>query len=209
MNAAQIIQRKIRSHFTKQRWERNIYPALVQLNAVGAGLVDNIINQLLEDEIVPELLMDVLAAPSGHDDPYRIGTLEDRVAAEYWYEISKDVIFQESRKVASKVMNEMVTTFLNKASIKRSKTGPFAEVALSLIDHDVVPIMLREVVSESVSELVHEYVVFELIFFFAFVFFCLMFAVFCFFLSFFSHLISSSRPFDSCQKKKIHFRESL
>ena len=54
LSAVQKIQRMIRQKIMRRRWESAIYPALSALRLVGGEIVNEIVNELLEDDIIPE-----------------------------------------------------------------------------------------------------------------------------------------------------------
>ena len=86
--------------------------------------------------------------------------MTDRIAAEVLYEISSELIRQESRLVVEREFRNMVSRYLSKAAAVKDagKAGPLAPIVTDILDQDLVPEMLRVVAREAIAELVQEYI---------------------------------------------------
>ena len=106
------------------------------------------------------LLIEILAVKPGDKDPFSHKSITDRIAAEVLYEISSELIRQESRLVVEREFRNMVSRYLSKAAAVKDagKAGPLAPIVTDILDQDLVPEMLRIVAREAIAELVQEYI---------------------------------------------------
>ena len=106
------------------------------------------------------LLIEILAVKPGDKDPFSHKSMTDRIAAEVLYEISSELIRQESRLVVEREFRNMVSRYLSKAAAVKGagRAGPLAPIVTDILDQDLVPEMLRVVAREAIAELVQEYI---------------------------------------------------
>ena len=90
----------------------------------------------LKDTKRCSLLIEILAVKPGDKDPFSHKSMTDRLAAEVFYDISGELIRQESRLVVEREFRNMVSRYLSKAAAVKDagRAGPLAPIVTDILD---------------------------------------------------------------------------
>ena len=140
------------------RWENVTYPYLIRWRHQTAVVMDDLVEELLDDEVIPDVLIEIFSHAGDVDqDPFAPNPAEDRLVWGIWSEIVDNVVSDLGKGVAQQVIAAFVNTYLQQRREVQSKSMDPSAVVVEDIAIEVADSEVKSIVSDCISEMVQSY----------------------------------------------------
>ncbi len=152
------IQNYVRMRQASGRWENVTYPYMIRWRHQTSVVVDNLVEELLDDEIIPDVLIEIFSH-AGHEDrdPFAPNPAEDRIVWGIWSEVVDDVVSDLGKGLAQQVIAAFVNTYLQQRRDEQSVTMDPSAVVAEDIAVEVADSEVKSIVGDCISEMVQAY----------------------------------------------------
>lgn len=155
--AATKIQAFVRARQTYRAWENTTYPYLIRWKQQTAVVADNLVSELLEDEVIPDVLIDIFSHAGDVDDPFAPNPEEDRQVWSLWVEIVNEVVAELGDGICRQVIQSFVNGYLQtRREAEQISPDPVA-VVIEDIAGEVADDAAKKIVGECINEMVQSY----------------------------------------------------
>ena len=155
--AATKIQTMFRSRFQRYVWENITYPALIRWRQQTSILAENLVSELLEDEVIPDVLIEIFSHAGDVDDPFAPNPDEDRHVWAMWSDIVNEVIADLGDGLCRQVIQSFVNGYLQtRREAEQISPDPVAIVIEDIVG-EVADDVAKQLVGECITEMVQSY----------------------------------------------------
>jgi hypothetical protein len=155
--AATKIQAFVRTRLALMNWEKTMYPSLMRWHQQTLLVADRLVAELLEDEVIPDVLIEIFSHAGDENDPFAPNPEEDRHVWSVWVEIVNEVVADLGDGLCRQVIQSFVNGYLQvRREAEQVSPDPVAIVIEDLageVSDDVV----KKVVGECINEMVQSY----------------------------------------------------
>jgi len=120
-------------------------------------VADNLVSELLEDEVIPDVLIDIFSHAGDVDDPFAPNPEEDRQVWSLWVEIVNEVVAELGDGICRQVIQSFVNGYLQtRREAEQISPDPVA-VVIEDIAGEVADDAAKKIVGECINEMVQSY----------------------------------------------------
>eukprot|EP00949_MAST-11_sp_MAST-11-sp1_P001052 g1052.t1 len=155
--AALTIQTLFRTFKLARNWRNFTKPRMIRMRQATLEVSEELLDELLEDEVIPDMLIEIFSHAGGEQDPFAPNPEEDRLAWSVWTDLVESVVAEIGKDVVSLEIRNFVNSYLHeKSEDEKQSKNPIDAVATDILD-EVVAEDMRQIVGFSVQEMVSEY----------------------------------------------------
>jgi hypothetical protein len=155
--AAVKIQAFVRGRQTYKVWENTTYPYLIRWRQQTLVVTDALIAELLEDEVIPDVLIEIFSHAGDAEDPFAPNPEEDRLVWSVWIEIVNEVVADLGDGLSRQVIHTYVNGYLQTRREQAQASPDPVTVVVEDLSGEVADDTIKKVVGECITEMVQAY----------------------------------------------------
>eukprot|EP01135_Chromosphaera_perkinsii_P002363 Nk52_evm17s222 gene=Nk52_evmTU17s222 len=162
--ASIIIQRRFRGHFVRKNFEKLTFLEYLDRRQFAYELIDSLVDEFLEDEIIPDLLIYSIKELDSHNlgldkDEYKVGDTVYRDKEFPLKNVVEDLIFKDFLPVLTKEVVSMTSSDLIKGYFVdrlKERKDPYQQISGIFLEEEL-EFLTADIVEESIDEMVQDY----------------------------------------------------